>query len=428
VADFETTPEIQAMPWMGGQYSGQLKNAVPYGHGRFHLPDGTRYDGEWKEGKLHGRGTIIHASGASYKGDFADGRRHGYGIYTFPDGRVIKGLWENGKLIKSLEELQQAQGQTQTQAAAQMPDRAPEDKPPLTGRLPDLERKMAAPAINVDNLSHWYGKLQAVKEISFEVYPGEILGFLGPNGAGKSTTIKVLTGQLDLKGGTAQILGRKIGRDDPQIQSQIGVTFEEKNLYLEMTALENLDFFASLFGIRNPGSLEALQRVGLADRARNRVSEYSKGMRQRLMIARAFINKPKVLFLDEPTDGLDPVTAADIRKTIKEEADRGAAVLLTTHNMFEADELSDRVAFINEGEIVALDTAENLKLKYGKRSVRVRLRDRDGVREEELPLDGEKSSARLSELAASPDLMTIHTEEATLEAIFIHVTGRGLVG
>jgi ABC-type multidrug transport system ATPase subunit len=233
---------------------------------------------------------------------------------------------------------------------------------------------------------------------------------------------------LPLKGGSAQILSREIGRDDPQIQAQIGVSFEEKNLYLEMTALENLDFFASLFGIRNPGSLKALQRVGLADRARDRVSSYSKGMRQRLMIARAFINKPKVLFLDEPTDGLDPVTANAIRKTIQEEAERGAAVLLTTHNMFEADELSDRVAFINEGEIVALDTAESLKLKYGKRSVRVRLRDGDGVREEHLPLDGEQSSIRLRELAASPDLMTIHTEEATLEAIFIRLTGRGLVG
>jgi len=288
--------------------------------------------------------------------------------------------------------------------------------------------KQSMPAINVQNLNHWYGKLQAVKDISFEVYPGEILGFLGPNGAGKSTTIKVLTGQLALKGGSAQILGRDIGRDDPVLQSQIGVTFEEKNLYLEMTAIENLDFFASLFGVRNPGSLEALRRVGLAERAKERVSNYSKGMRQRLMVARAFINKPKVLFLDEPTDGLDPVTAAEIRKTIKEEADRGAAVLLTTHNMFEADELSNRVAFINEGEIVTLDTAENLKLKYGKRSVRVRLRDGDSVREENLPLDGEKSSARLSELAASPDLMTIHTEEATLEAIFIRLTGRGLAG
>lgn len=285
---------------------------------------------------------------------------------------------------------------------------------------------MENPSIKVEGLNYWYGDLQAVKDVSFEVLPGEILGFLGPNGAGKSTTIKVLTGQLALKHGSAQILGREVGREDPELQARIGVSFEEKNLYLDMSALENLNFYASLFGISKPDSMEALQRVGLADRARDRVSNYSKGMRQRLMIARAFINKPFVLFLDEPTDGLDPVTAAAIRKTIKEEADRGAAVLLTTHNMFEADELSDQVAFINEGELVALDTAENLKLKYGKRSVRIRLRDGDGVREEHLPLDGEESSSRLSTLAASPELMTIHTEEATLEAIFIQLTGRGL--
>jgi ABC-2 type transport system ATP-binding protein len=134
-----------------------------------------------------------------------------------------------------------------------------------------------------------------------------------------------------------------------------------------------------------------------------------------------------VLFLDEPTDGLDPVTSAAIRTTIREEAQRGAAVLLTTHDMFEADELSDRVAFINDGEIVALDTVENLKQRYGTRSVTVRLRDGDGVREEELPLDP-ASSQRLADLAASPDLLTIHSEEASLEAVFIEITGRGLAG
>ncbi|HOJ83857.1 MAG TPA: ABC transporter ATP-binding protein [Bacillota bacterium] len=288
---------------------------------------------------------------------------------------------------------------------------------------------MAEPAISVKNLSYWYGDLQAVKNISFEVFPGEILGFLGPNGAGKSTTIKVLTGLLAPGSGSAQILGRDIGRDDPALQAQIGVCFEEKNLYLEMSALENLNFYASLFGIRKPSSMELLLRVGLADRAGERVRNFSKGMRQRLMIARAFINKPAVLFLDEPTDGLDPVTAAAIRRTIREEADRGAAILLTTHNMMEADELSDRVAFINEGKIVALDSAENLKLKYGRRAVRVRLRRSDGgVREEHIPLDGERASERLAELAASPDLLTIHTEEATLESIFIQLTGRGLEG
>jgi ABC-2 type transport system ATP-binding protein len=238
----------------------------------------------------------------------------------------------------------------------------------------------------------------------------------------------MLTGQLMPKGGSAHVLGLEIGHDDPNLQAQIGVCFEEKNLYLQMTALENLNFYASLFGIKNPDSMEVLRRVGLADRAKDRVSSFSKGMRQRMMISRAFINKPKVLFLDEPTDGLDPVTSAFIRKTIKEEAERGAAILLTTHDMFEADELSDRVAFINEGQLVALDTAENLKLKYGTRSVKVRLRQGDGVREEHIPLDSEGASARIAQFAGSPDLMTIHTEEATLEAIFIELTGRGLEG
>ncbi len=284
------------------------------------------------------------------------------------------------------------------------------------------------PAIAVEGLSFAYGPVQAVKGVSFEVMPGEILGFLGPNGAGKSTTIKILTGLLPPQGGRAEILGRAVGRGDRVLQAQIGVCFEEKNLYPNMSALENLNFFASLYGIRRPRALEALRRVGLADRARDRVRSYSKGMRQRLMVARALIHNPRVLFLDEPTDGLDPVTATEIRRTIRQEADRGVAVLLTTHDMFEADELSDRVAFINEGTIVALDTAENLKLKYGERSVRVRLRDGDEVREERIGLSGVAASERLAELAASPDLLTIHTEEATLEAIFIRLTGRGLAG
>ena len=282
-------------------------------------------------------------------------------------------------------------------------------------------------AIEVEDLRYTYGDVEAVKGISFEVAPGEVLGFLGPNGAGKSTTIKMLTRQLRPKGGRATVLGFDVTADDPEMQARIGVCFEEKNLYLNMSGKENLEFFASLYGIKDPDALGVLRRVGLADRADDRVRQYSKGMRQRMMISRAFINTPDVLFLDEPTDGLDPVTSAAIRTTIREEADRGAAVLLTTHDMFEADQLSDRVAFINDGEIVALDTVENLKLRYGTRSVKLRLRDGDGVREEVLPLDP-SSSERIADLAASPDLLTIHTEEASLEAVFIRLTGRGLAG
>lgn len=287
---------------------------------------------------------------------------------------------------------------------------------------------MTEAAIRVEDITYAYGALQAVKGISFEVQPGEILGFLGPNGAGKSTTIKMLTGQIAPKSGVAQILGKDITLDDPDIQARIGVCFEEKNLYLSMSAKENLDFYASLYGIKDPDSIEILRRVGLADRAKDRVKTYSKGMRQRMMISRAFINKPDVLFLDEPTDGLDPVTSVSIRNTIKEEAGRGAAVLLTTHDMFEADALSDRVAFLNDGAIVAIDTPENLKLQFGKRSVKVRLRDGAGVREEVVALDTPQSGELLKGVVGSGDVLTIHTEEATLEDIFIKMTGRGLAG
>jgi ABC-type multidrug transport system ATPase subunit len=286
---------------------------------------------------------------------------------------------------------------------------------------------MPAPAISVQDLRHSYGDLEAVKGITFDVAPGEILGFLGPNGAGKSTTIKILTGQLRPSGGRATVLGMDVRAGDPAMQARIGVCFEEKNLYLAMTARENLEFFAALYGIREPDARGVLRRVGLADRADDRVATYSKGMRQRLMISRAFINRPDVLFLDEPTDGLDPATAAAIRTTIQQEADRGVAVLLTTHDMAEADQLSDRVAFLNDGEVVALDTPQELKLRHGTRAVKVRLRDGDGAREEIVPLGGTGGSpARLAELAASPDLLTMHTEEATLEHIFIRLTGRGL--
>jgi ABC-type multidrug transport system ATPase subunit len=283
-------------------------------------------------------------------------------------------------------------------------------------------------AIRVDEVRFSYGALEALHGISFEVAPGEIFGFLGPNGAGKSTTIKILTGQAVPSAGKAQVLGRDVTSDDPSLQAQIGVCFEEKNLYDAMSGRENLRFFARLFGIRDLDADGLLRQVGLADRARDPVSKYSKGMRQRLMVARALVNSPKVLFLDEPTDGLDPVSSRAIRALIKEEAERGTAVLLTTHDMFEADELSHRVAFINDGRIHAIDKPENLKLRYGRRAVTVRVRQGDGVVEQSLALYAPDVASRLGAALADPDLLTIHTEEATLESIFVQITGRGLEG
>jgi ABC-2 type transport system ATP-binding protein len=287
-------------------------------------------------------------------------------------------------------------------------------------------RKMAQIAIDAENLTFRYGDLTAVDNISFSVGEGEILGFLGPNGAGKSTTIKMLTGQLQPNGGRISILGLEGEKRRTEIQAQIGVCFEEKNLYPNMTAVENLAFFASLFGIKDADIDGLLQKVGLQDRAGDRVKNYSKGMQQRLMVARSLVNSPKVLFLDEPTDGLDPVSSQAIREIIKAVARRGAAVFLTTHDMHEADELSDRVVFLNEGKIYAVDTPENLKLQHGKRSVRVRFKKNGDIKEQVVALDESTTGEQLKSAVDTEGILTIHTEEATLEDIFVEMTGRGL--
>jgi len=282
------------------------------------------------------------------------------------------------------------------------------------------------PAILVKDLSFSYGKLKAVNCISFHLNPGEILGFLGPNGAGKSTTIKMLTGQLAPDTGSIEILGMGMSPDDPEVQARIGVCFEEKNLYSSMTGRENLKFFSRLFGLKNFDTDSLLRKVDLTQRADDRVSSYSKGMRQRLMMARAVINSPDALFLDEPTDGLDPVSSRTIRNIIKDQAKRGAAVLLTTHDMWEADELSDRVAFMNEGTLHVVDTPDNLKMKYGRRSVKLRIDDNGQVAEETVELGAEDAGVRIGKMISDRNVLTIHTEEATLEDIFIEITGRGL--
>ncbi|RPF29144.1 ABC transporter ATP-binding protein [Georgenia muralis] len=283
------------------------------------------------------------------------------------------------------------------------------------------------PAIVATDLSFSYGDHRAVDGVTFAVAPGEILGFLGPNGAGKSTTIKMLTGQLAPGGGTVEVLGLPMPARRTEIQSRIGVCFEEKNLYPAMSAAENLRFFARLFGIRGFDPAPLLERVGLAERAKDRVSDFSKGMRQRLMMARALVNTPDVLFLDEPTDGLDPVSARTIRALVVEETRRGAAVLLTTHDMVEADELSDRVAFINAGRVLVLDTPERLKLAHGERSVRVRSLGSDGAVAEHLVLlDAADTAERIGAAVRAGEVLTVHTEEATLEDIFVLYAGRGL--
>ncbi|MFQ6089373.1 MAG: ABC transporter ATP-binding protein [Candidatus Methanofastidiosia archaeon] len=279
--------------------------------------------------------------------------------------------------------------------------------------------------IEAENLAYSYGDLLAVDHISFSVDKGEILGFLGPNGAGKTTTVKMLTGQLMPQEGFAKVLGFDVAADSKKIHEKIGVCFEEKNLYPRLSAKENLKFFAELFGLK-PDINSLLKRVDLSKWENDRAETLSKGLQQRLMFARSLINDPDVLFLDEPTSGLDPISADEIRNIILAEKEKGKTIFLTTHNMMEADKLSDRVAFINEGKIVALDTPENLKLKLGKRSLKVRIRTDKGFDEETLPLDDSETPHRTKELIEKRNIATIHTQEATLEEVFIKLTGRKL--
>lgn len=282
-------------------------------------------------------------------------------------------------------------------------------------------------AIVAENLTYRYGALTAVDGVNFNVGEGEILGFLGPNGAGKSTTVKMLTGQLLPAAGRAEVLGLDIAQQPKQIQAQIGICFENANLYEPLTAVSNLTLFAQLFGVGDFDAEALLTRVGLAGKGHLRVETYSKGMRQRLMIARSLVNRPRVLFLDEPTTGLDPVSAATIQAIIREEQARGTTVFLTTHDMVEADKLSTRVAFINQGKIVALDTPHNLKQQYGRRALVAELRTADGgLEKREIELDGPDTAVAVQQLLANEKVVTLHSEEATLEDIFIQITGRGL--
>jgi ABC-2 type transport system ATP-binding protein len=220
-------------------------------------------------------------------------------------------------------------------------------------------------AIAVNNLTRNYGELCAVDHITFSVEQGEVFGFLGPNGAGKTTTIKMLTGQLQPTDGEASVMGCDVVQDRALLMPQIGVVFDSQNLYERMSARENLRFFARLYRTRSERVNAVLKQVGLNGRANDKVSAYSNGMKQRLLIARGLLHEPKVLFLDEPTRGLDPNVARDIRVLIAELAENGMTVFLTTHYMEEADQLSDRVAILDSGRIVALNTPEQLKAQDG---------------------------------------------------------------
>jgi fluoroquinolone transport system ATP-binding protein len=283
--------------------------------------------------------------------------------------------------------------------------------------------------ISVKDLSHSYNKdgVLAVDNVSFEVANGETFGFLGPSGAGKSTTQGILTGLLKQQSGVVSVAGYDTNKVQNERFNKIGVSFEQSNVYGKLTAKENLDFYAKLFDVPTRDSQELLRLVGLDGKENVRAGEFSKGMKHRLTFARSMVNNPELWFLDEPTTGLDPTIAATIKDIIREQTAKGVTTFLTTHNMYIADELCDRVAFIIDGVIKLIDTPKNLKLQYGQKLIDIEYVKDGNVVKETLKTVDEQDRKRIGEIVNTYDIQTMHSKEATLEEIFIQVTGRGLV-
>jgi len=267
---------------------------------------------------------------------------------------------------------------------------------------------------------------RALDDVGFEVGEGEIFGFLGPNGSGKSTTQKLLTRILPGYEGSVVCFGSDLASLGDDYANQIGVCFEFPNLYEKLTARENLGFYARLFDVETAPPEELLERLDLPADDKRPVSHYSKGMKMRVVLARSLVNQPRLWFLDEPTTGQDPEHAVAIRELIRARADSGTTVFLTTHDMTVADSLCDRIAFLVEGRIVAIDTPRNLKLAHANRRVRVEERRGEALEAREFALDDPAGKEAFLRLVRDHPVETIHTLEPSLEDVFLEVTGRGL--
>lgn len=280
----------------------------------------------------------------------------------------------------------------------------------------------------VKNLVFKYPKNteNTIKGIDFEIKQGEVFGFLGPSGAGKTTTQKILVKLLNYEMGDIHFDEKDLKSFNDAFYEEIGVCFEMPISFSKLTAMENLEFFQKLY--KNHAEIQPLmERLGLWEDRNKLVGEYSKGMKIRLNLVRALLNKPKMLFLDEPTNGLDPKNSRIVKEIIREFAHNGGTVFLTSHIMSDVDELCDRVAMITDGKIAEIDSPRNLKIKYGKRTVTIEYKENDQTISKVFNMD-EIKTEEFTQLIQNKEIETIHSGETTLEEIFIQVTGVKLHG
>lgn len=257
--------------------------------------------------------------------------------------------------------------------------------------------------------------------IDFEIGRGEIFGLLGPSGAGKTTLIKILTGQLTFDNGEVVVFDKKVESLSGEDKKNIGIMMDQFGVYERLSSIDNLKIFADIYGVPHKKIKSTLEEVGLGDAGGKPASALSKGMRARLSLARVFMHSPKLIFLDEPTSGLDPQTMRQIHKIIFEKKKEGCTIFLTTHNMEEAYKLCDRVALLNEGEIVEEGAPKEICRKYNHQKT-IKLHLSSG---EDIVLPHESQSAEtISRLLTGGNIETIHSSEPTLETVFLELTGR----
>ncbi|MBD7970839.1 ABC transporter ATP-binding protein [Paenibacillus gallinarum] len=277
--------------------------------------------------------------------------------------------------------------------------------------------------IEVNGLVKAFGNKRALSNINFTINKGEIFGFLGPSGSGKTTTVKILTSQLLATGGTVNVFGQEIRKmNDADHKRRIGILTDNSALYERLTIQDNLEMFCSLYDVENKRIAEVLEEVNLANDRKTLVKKLSKGMKQRVMLARAMLHKPDLLFLDEPTSALDPVNTLHIHEGLRKLNREGTTIFLTTHNMSEAESLCNRVAFIHEGVIKTIGTPEELRLQHSDDSLTVTVKEEGRM----ILQQNEESARRIAGWMQAGKLLSIHSNEPTLGDIFVQMTGREL--
>ncbi|MBH1941833.1 ABC transporter ATP-binding protein [Mobilitalea sibirica] len=279
-------------------------------------------------------------------------------------------------------------------------------------------------AFQVKDLRFKYksSKEDTIKGVSFDVMEGEIFGLLGPSGAGKSTTQKILIKLLEDYSGEISYFGKDLKSIGKSFYEEVGVGFEMPVHFSKMTAMENMKFFSGFYK-QTANVQELMEQVGLWEHRNVKVGDYSKGMKVRLNFVRAMLNNPKVLFLDEVTNGLDPKNARILKDIISDYRNRGGTVFLTTHLMNDVEQLCDRIAFCVNGKLYEISTPRDLKLKYGKREVKIEYKEEGATLDRIFPLEGIGLNEEFQNILRTKEIETIHSGETSMEDIFIKVTG-----